>query len=305
MNTMPQTNRLPDFLIVGAAKSGTTSLWAYLKEHPEIFLPEYKEPAIFEPKAGGIGEWSSYCKLFENTQGYKRIGEASVSYLMSPNAPKKIIEALGRNIDIIIILRNPIYMAYSLWGHMVREGYEKMSFVDALNDEPRRLHDPAFVEEAGRWIYDLTYIERASYYKQVKRYIESFGKERIHLYFFEEFFHKGLPQYHDLLACLGVGETLPPENNVFNKAGTVRSSYLRRVLSERMVWKEPLKLILPLKLRERMMSFLARYNRVERSLPLISIEAKKILINSLSNDVAKLSQLIGRDVQELWDFEAN
>ncbi len=297
--------KLPNFLIVGAAKSGTTSLYEYLRTHPQIFMSKRKEPAHFEPKAGGITSWEEYCRLFEGADGFRRVGEASVSYLMSPEAPERIERALGKDLDIIVLLRNPVDMAYSNWGHQVREGYEKLDFLAALHDEERRLNDSDFSQTAGRWIYDMSYAFRAAYSAQVQRYLDRFGRDRVHIYLFEEFFRPGLALYPQLLRTLGVDPHHCAAEEAHNRAGTVRSVFARRVLTERMTWKEPFKLVIPAALRARMMDSLARFNRVDQALAPMSMEARRYLKAKLRQDVEALSGLLGRDLKAIWRFDGS
>lgn len=295
--------KLPNFLIVGAAKSGTTSLYEYLRTHPQIFMSAYKEPSYFEQRAGGIKCWDGYCRLFDGADRFKRVGEASVSYLMSPDAALRIEAALGKDLDIVVLLRNPIDMAYSNWGHQVREGHEYLDFLAALRDEERRLSDLSFAKNAGRWVYDMTYASRAAYSGQVKRYIDRFGRDRVHVYVFEEFFRPGLVLYPHLLRALDVDPIHHPFEAAYNKAGTVRSAFARRVLSERMAWKELFKPILPPTLRKRMMDGLARWNRVDQALAPMSLEARRYLISKIRPDVVALCDLLSRDFKIIWGFD--
>jgi len=293
----------PNFLIVGAAKSGTTSLYQYLRRHPQVFMPDRKEPSYFVPEAGGIGDWKTYLNLFEAAKGYPRVGEASVSYLMAPEAPGKIAAALGRSVKIIILLRDPVAMAYSNWGHQVREGNESASFLDALRDETRRLRDPFFSSESRTWIYNRTYIERARYLPQVKRYLDTFGTDNVAVFLFEEFFASGMPLYAELCLYLEIDDSYRPENKAYNRAGTVRSEYVRRVLHERMSWKEPLKRVIPQPVRRTVMGALAHVNRVERPLPELPKEAASLIRSALKHDVAGLCELLDRDLFATWGFD--
>ena len=135
--------KLPNFLIVGAAKSGTSSLHNYLNQHPDIFLPTYnihgvkvKEPRFLISKLvkdrlhEGIWTLEEYQSLFFNCVDYSAVGESTVLYLYYyEEAIKNIKKYLGNNIKIIIMLRNPIERAYSAYNFLVRRGIkEKLSF---------------------------------------------------------------------------------------------------------------------------------------------------------------------------------
>lgn len=296
--------KLPNFLIVGAAKCGTTSLYEYLCTHPQVFMPTVKEPAYFAPEGVGISSWQAYCALFDTADRYPRVGEASVSYLTAPEAPYRIEQALGRDIQIIVLLRNPVDMAYSLWGHEVREGVETMSFAEAIRDEPRRISDPAYARSIRSWVADTTYLARARYGEQVLRYLNRFGRNHLHVFVFEEFFRPGLPLYPDLCRTLQIDPDHRPVEEAHNKAGTVRSAYMRRVLTERMAWKEPFKRVLPSRIRSRLMSALARFNRIERALPPVPEDGARMIEEGISEDIDLLSRLLGRDFRSIWKLGA-
>lgn len=295
---------MPNFLIVGAARCGTTSLYEALRQHPEVFMPpSAKEPSYFVPQAGVVSQWNDYLALFEGSETYARRGEASVSYLMEPTAARRIADALGHDIRIVIMLRDPIAMAYSNWGHQVRRGCEKMAFVDALKDEDRRLSDPHFAEECRCWVSDVTYVARARFGEQVARYLEVFGLERVACFLFEEFFRDGLPQFSDLCRFLGIDDGYQPVNEVHNQAGVVRSPHVRRMLTERMAWKEPLKRLIPVGARRAITRGLARFNNVERAPDPIPGEAVTLLRAQFGEDIRLLSRLIQRpDLPELWSL---
>ena len=107
----------PDLFLVGAPRCGTTALYTYLKQHPEIFLSRIKEPQFF---AGFLGEqrriqnWPDYLSCFAGANGEKRIGEASVAYLAATNSARDI-EAFSPEARIIIMLRNPLDVMHSLY----------------------------------------------------------------------------------------------------------------------------------------------------------------------------------------------
>ena len=132
-------DRLPDFLGVGSARSGTTSLHMYLKEHPDIYIPEMKSPGFFcsGPRSSKCGALDDYMKLFAGRTNEKAAGEFSPNYMMDRQAWKKIQDRLG-DIRIIIILRNPVDSVYSMWGRMRWSGGEALSFEDAVAAEEER-----------------------------------------------------------------------------------------------------------------------------------------------------------------------
>src|SRR2546423_2056748 len=131
--------RLPNFFICGAAHAATTSLWHYLRQHPDIYMPptiEQKEPAYF-CDIYGTNDSDFYLSLFADADGRKRVGEASTAYLTWPASAAKI-RATVPEAKIIISLRNPVERAWSLYKWMRAHDYEKIpTFAEALEAEDK------------------------------------------------------------------------------------------------------------------------------------------------------------------------
>ncbi|MGR3310384.1 MAG: sulfotransferase family protein, partial [Candidatus Brocadiales bacterium] len=173
--------KLPNFLIVGASRSGTTSLYNYLKQHPEVYMSPVKEPRFVIGQQStkfsykGIGDEKSekgviktideYKKLFENVRDEKAIGEASVINLYFYEDAIKLIKKYLGDAKIIIILRNPVERAFSQYLRLRREYRESLSFEDGLKMEEKRLKDG--------WLPGWHYTRRGFYYNSVKAYMEN------------------------------------------------------------------------------------------------------------------------------------
>lgn len=160
VNTLNEKHRylgagrhVPNFFIVGAAKSGTTSLYHYLKQHPEIYMSPVKEPKYFlasinkfphngpgdiEVDKKIIRTWDEYLKLFSNASVEKCIGEASCGYLYYCELVAPSIKRISPEAKIIIVLRNPVERAFSAYCYLFREGRETLSFEEALKIEEER-----------------------------------------------------------------------------------------------------------------------------------------------------------------------
>lgn len=176
----------PNFFIVGAARSGTTSMWWYLKQHRQVFMPNdelNKEPAFFSDKSSMSLE--EYLKLFEAAEEqHKVIGEVSTAYLVDPKSARKIKE-FNPEAKILILLRNPADRAYALYNWMVQEGYEYCSsFQKALELEKKRGEKgiPNFWEPEYYWNY--MYFRSGLYHEQVSRYVSEFGNNVLILKFY-------------------------------------------------------------------------------------------------------------------------
>jgi hypothetical protein len=174
---------LPDFLILGAQKAGTTALYAYLRRHPRITGPSWKEVSFFDRHYLRGEAW--YRGNFPNllrTRG-ELVGEASPSYLLHPLAPARLA-ALVPSARLIVLVRNPVDRALSHYHHEVALGRERLGFEAALASEEERLEgeeqrlrtEPGYFSHAW-WNY--TYKTRGRYAEQLERWLEHFPRERL------------------------------------------------------------------------------------------------------------------------------
>ncbi len=171
-----------DFICVGTQKAGTTSLHDILKHHINIYLPERKEAHFFdidERFNNGLDWWIE--TFFKGDKTNKKTGVFTPEYLYLKNVPERIKNALGNDLKIIIILRQPAKRAYSHYLMSKRRGFETMDFTSALKEEPTRLKEDTYYNSNH-----FSYIDRGLYYNQVKRYIDTFGKENVKVFLFEK-----------------------------------------------------------------------------------------------------------------------
>lgn len=217
--------RFPDFMLVGAAKSGTTSLHHYLNEHPEVFMTIPKEPMFFafagDDSAKAIWDepvinLREYQELFRRAKEGQKCGEASVRYLfLYARTIKNIKKFLPdwKNLKIVIILRNPIDRAYSDYTMMKLRYTEPLSFKEALASGSKRRKD------GEGFFYD--YINGGMYYNQVKAYLDNFQDTR--LYLFEDLTENPKDLIKDLYRFIGVSDSFVPElSKKHNISGTPR-----------------------------------------------------------------------------------
>jgi len=196
---------LPDFLILGAQKAGTTALYAYLRRHPEITGPVYKEVSFFD-RHYVCGERWYRAHLPIRHGGIA--GEASPSYLFHPLAPERVARMLP-DARLIAILRNPVDRAFSQYQHEVALGREELSFEQALTLEDERMRgevermlgDPAYFSYAW-WNY--TYTARGRYAEQLGRWFEVFPRERLLVLLTDELATDAAGTYLRVLDFLGV-----------------------------------------------------------------------------------------------------
>lgn len=172
----------PNFFIVGAAKSGTTSLWQYLREHPDVFMPLNKEPGYF-CHSQGIKNYEKYLDLFSGATNETALGEASHAYLTSQESARWI-HAIYPDMKIIVILRNPVGRAFSLYNWMIREGYEPIHpFEKAVAAEEQRMKmtGKQFRKSLPGPLQNYLYFHSGLYAAQLERYYEVFPKQQIHI----------------------------------------------------------------------------------------------------------------------------
>jgi len=212
--------RKPDFFIAGAAKSGTTSLWVYLKQHPEIFMPAKlvsKEPSYY-CHGYGATDYQDYCSLFQDAGPGQMAGEASTAYLAAPESPGWIREDVP-DAKIIIVLRNPVDRAYSLYRWMVNHGYESTHpFEKALSMESKRMNDASFEASNPQYFYNYLYFHSGLYSQQIERYQSAFPDAQLKIILLDDLKNKPEQVVKDVFSFLGVDDTFKPEIKVHNKA---------------------------------------------------------------------------------------
>jgi Sulfotransferase domain len=196
---------LPNFLILGAQKAGTTALYAYLRWHPQVTGPSFKEVSFFDRHYARGERW--YRAHFP-ARRREAIGEASPSYLLHPLAPERVAGVLP-DARLIALLRNPVDRAFSHYQHEVALGREPLSFEDALAAEDERLRgevermlrDPTYFSHAW-WNY--TYAARGRYAEQLERWYAAFPRERLLVLLTEELAQDPGATYRRVLDFLGL-----------------------------------------------------------------------------------------------------
>jgi len=295
-----ESGPVPNFLIVGAPKCGTTSVYQYLREHPEAFLPLRKEPNYFCARETiGIGTRDAYLALFRNSTGKKAVGEASVNYLYEPDAPRRIRALLGPETKILIFLRDPVTMIYSLWGTYRREGLEPLDFASALDAVSARMSDPEFARICRGAQSQYDYFARASYSAHVARFLDAFGTN-VRVFMYEEFFQPGLPQFAELCRFLNIGDTHRPDGRNYNPAGRPRSRTLYRFMTDWTPWQDPLRALLPRRLRPYIRRVYRRMAVIEAPMPRLPANLTIELRSRFAPDISRLEYLLGRSLAGTW-----
>jgi len=189
----------PNFFIAGAPKAGTTSLYYYLAQHPEIFMSRVKEPDFFHSPefrktifSQKISSEEDYLKLFNNVKNEKIVGEASGLYLLDPKSPILIHQKIP-DAYILISLRDPVESVFSIYWMRKRSGDSKFTFSAEIEKKMKR--------ESGT---DFNYIDIPIYYENVRRYLDIFKKNHVKVIIFEEFVEDTKNTIKDISNFLGI-----------------------------------------------------------------------------------------------------
>jgi len=291
--------RRPDFFIVGAPKCGTTAMNDYLKDHPEIFVPAKKEIHFFGTdlafRTGRRLTEAEYLSYFALARDEKRLGEASVWYLYSQKAAAEI-KAFSPAARIIIMLRNPIDMMYSLHSQRLYNGRENISdFAKALAIE--EMHGRKEWDRRGTLnAVGFSYREAATYTPQVQRYFGVFGREQVHVIIFDDFARATPKAYRQTCEFLQVDPQFQPEFRIINANKGVHSTALRSFLRDP---PGPVRWLLKLLGRQAQQGFkgwLRRLNTHYESRPLMDPGLRRRLQAEFAPEVEQLSALLGRDL---------
>ena len=269
---------LPNFLIIGAAKAGTTSLYDWLRQHPAVFMPRLKEPGFFayDPGRPDLGititTLEQYAALFDGVMIETMVGEASTLYLSSTRAVDGIHETLP-GVRLIAALRNPVERAYSTYQMNLRNRgvNDGVPFLQAL--------------EAGSGL-------RRGYAAGLARYFERFPRERICIVLFEEIAKNPLETVRGLFDFLGVDPGFAPDMvNVSNPGGLPKVKLLHNLLTSGAV-RGFGRRVLPERFVARARDLRARNLRKQE----MTQEERQIAAAFFREDIQRTQDLIGRDL---------
>ena len=297
-------NRVPDFYIVGGPKCGTTALFEYLNQHPQIFMPNRKEINYFGKDLQFKNynmDFDYYCSLFSNASKTQVIGEASVWSLYSKKAAKEIFK-VNPDSKIIIILRDPTKLIYSLYYELLHTGDEDAkSFEDALSLESQRTNGECIPKRAFA-IHSTRYRDIATFSKQVKRYLDVFGEERVKILIQEEMNDNTMQTVKDVYSFLQVNEQFIPNIKKHNINKTVRFRWLRNLVHRPPIFIRKIArfIIRNRSGREVLTSFMVLLNKKVNTRyserPKINKPTDKMLRSYFKRDIEKLEKLINKDL---------
>lgn len=279
----------PQFFIVGAAKSGTTSLASYLGQHPDIFMPPpYAEPAFFADDTGDESLDKYLCNFISSSQE-SVAGEKSVAYLFDTKSAERI-SAFFNAAKIIIVLREHVDMAYSFYWHNRREGLEPLvSFQLALDVEDTRFSDPDFRRKVLGYHANFFYRRRATYMPQLARFYNVFPPTQIKLLTFDQLSRHPVETTQELYRWLGVDSTWIPNIRPENRGGTMRWQWLQDAYMQRPLVRQLTRMVTPYRLRRRIYAM----NRTSGGVPPLQPDLRAAVAPLFDSDRTALMRSFG------------
>jgi hypothetical protein len=283
---------LPNFLIIGQMKAGTSSLHAYLRQHPQIFMPSIKEARFFNTRIDDPTrrEWKQkgmpvtleeYEQLFDSVTDEIAIGEASPQYLQSEHAPPQIKRTLP-DVRLIVSLRRPADRLYSMYLMLNRIGREKRDFASAFHAG----------KASGGFASEMTC-------DGLKRYYDAFGASKLKAIKFEELIKRAQTTLEDVFEFLEVDRDIRPNtSDVFNEGGVWKSPILGRVttgISGNLLLMQRLKRLVP----SRMWNLAKRLQTANvAKAPALTPELRHEITAHFREDTLRVQNLVGLDLSD-------
>lgn len=304
--------KMPNFIIIGAPRAGTTALHYYLTQHPQVYMSSQKEPNFFAFENGKVDfrcpdsqeleknlvahstpTLEAYHHLFRGVTTEIAIGEASPLYLASPGTPQRIKQQIP-DVKLIAILRDPVERAYSHFTQSARGSKDgnPAEFMQVLHQE----------EQNGTWGEARFFVHQGLYYTYLKRYLEVFDHSQVKTYLFEDFESYPEKVMQDLFTFIGVDSTFIPDISVkYNTSGIAKNKSLDFLLSRGNPIKPILKKVLPGSVVSKLASLQTQVqNQNLIKAPTLTPKDRRELIEKyFKADILRLQDLIQRDLS-IW-----
>jgi len=310
------TQRVPDFFIVGQPKSGTTALYEVLRRHPQIFMPEIKEPNYFAreladkpPPADLPTTLDHYLSLFAPAQSGELTGEASIFYLWSRTAARNIA-CVRPDARIIVILREPASFLCSLHLQLINVGIETESDLRsalALEEERR---NGRHLPEDGYWPQLLLYSEHMRYMDQLRRYQDAFSTDRLLVLIYDDYRRDNPAILRKILRFLDLDDTVSLATNDVNQSTRVRARSVNDALNAvsegrgtgSAMLKAAIGTVTTQRVRRAAQDVVRRYvvyGKPKRPEPDLMVKLRR----RYKPEVDALTEYLGRDLTRLWGYD--
>ena len=293
--------QIPDFIVIGAARSGTTAIHGYLRQSQQIFMPEAKEPNFFAyagekltvrgPGAefinNSITDHDAYRALFKDAPENVFLGEASPLYLYEPKSAQNIAR-LAPKARLIAILRNPIEQAYSHFLYAKKQAIEsEQDFARALELEEERL--------AKNWQPLFGYSRFPRYGKQLERFFDVFPRDQLFIRTYDDFRDDPAGLMRDMTTFIGLSAPFTPDMSERKNAGGLpKNRFVQDFLMRPNPVTAAVGKVVPKKTRWAIRDWLAGFNVTTSDT--MSETARTILRDRLSEDIKRTAGLLDRDL---------
>ena len=295
---MYSVKSLPNFLVIGAARAGTTALYNFLVQHPQIFMPQLKEPGFlmlegtnldnpYSNRDYSITDLNTYQGLFADAQStHTAIGEATTGYLTSAGVIPRIQKYMPEA-KLIVLLRNPIDRAYSEWELLFRAGRETLSFAEVIAQEPKAPQSDL------PWNPDeRKYLRKGLYHAHLTRFYDNFDAEQISIHLYDDWRKKQLDVLSNIYAFLGVDPAFTPDTTIeHNVGGVPKNQMLYNLIFGNKTLKQVAKRVVPTKQIKQVRGLF-----LDRSKEELTAEIRSQLTEYYHADVTALGALLNRDL---------
>jgi sulfotransferase family protein len=301
---LPNFDRMPNLFIIGAAKAGTTALYHYLSQHPQVFLSRVKEPMFFsreEYYARGQDWYEN--EYFEGAEDYPVRAEATPHYLYwSEKVAPRIKEVYReRPVKFIVSFRDPVSRAYSWYWNMVREGREDLDFDEALRVEACRLRQNRHeLYQLGSMVYG--YSAGSRYASLLQPYLELFSLENFFFVFQDDLKFRVNETCDEIFEFLGIESSIQINTSKSNPAAMPRFRLLHKTLKQRSLFKEFIKPFMPNRVRRPLKKKMMQANLKETPYVPLDPQLAHELRLSFRTEIEKLEKITGRELSS-WKAE--
>jgi len=299
---MKATVKLPNFLIIGVQKAGTTSIYNYLNEHPQVYMSSVKEtnflerdwqlvdPKIQDKYPKGIYSEEKYFHLFENVGDEIAIGEASPNYLFHYDLSIPQILKYVPDAQLITVLRNPIDRAFSDYLMHLRDAVGKNH--QSLAEQIKKRSQQSFV------------LRKGLYYESLKHFIDTFGREKVAVFLYDDLCQDAVKFMQEMYTCIGVDSTFVPNTSHKAQVAQVpKNQSINSILKTKNPLRSSvaflLRYTLPEATRQKIRTSLIQLNSNSKDKITLSPEDREACLNFYREDILKVQDLINKDLS-LW-----
>jgi hypothetical protein len=290
--------KLPNFIIFGVQKAGTTSIYNYLQQHPQVYMSPLKEtnfwnkdskdikPNRIPNKSPKILTFEQYAQLFDDVKDEIAVGEASPNYLFHYQTSSELIYQNLPQVKLMAILRDPSERAYSDYLMHIRE---------AENG------GKTLIEQLKYSSHKSYVLRKGLYYQPLKCYLEKFNQDQIRVYLYEDLCKSPMQFMQNMYKFLGVDPTFCPDTTRKSQEGKLPknqavNNLLRTQNPIRKAAANALKIIMPLQVRQNIRSQILQLNSIDKKQLPLPAQDRKLLIDFYRDDILQLQELIGRDL---------